>query len=40
LNETRNLIKNSSKPIGAMIIEPVTAFENQMATPYYYKRLR
>jgi 4-aminobutyrate aminotransferase / (S)-3-amino-2-methylpropionate transaminase len=28
LNETRSLIKNSSKAIGAMIIEPISAFEN------------
>jgi 4-aminobutyrate aminotransferase/(S)-3-amino-2-methylpropionate transaminase len=26
--------------VAAIIIEPITAFENQMATPYFYKRLR
>jgi 4-aminobutyrate aminotransferase/(S)-3-amino-2-methylpropionate transaminase len=43
LDAVRNIIKkrlDEKKDVGAIIIEPITAFENQMATPYFYKRLR
>jgi 4-aminobutyrate aminotransferase/(S)-3-amino-2-methylpropionate transaminase len=29
-----------NKDIGAVIIEPITNFENKMATPVFYKRVR
>jgi 4-aminobutyrate aminotransferase / (S)-3-amino-2-methylpropionate transaminase len=43
LDEIRKIIKQRRdirKDVGAIIIEPISAFENQMATPYFYKRLR
>lgn len=43
LQEIRHIIKtrrDQRKDVGAIIIEPITAFENNMATPYFYKRLR
>ena len=43
LDAVRKIIKTRldlKKNVAAMIIEPVTAFENHMATPYFYKRLR
>lgn len=43
LEEIRNIIKqrrNAKKDVGAIIIEPISAFENTFATPYFYKRLR
>lgn len=39
LNETRQIIRNGGN-VGALIIEPITGFENQMATPYFYRKLR
>lgn len=43
LDYVRNLIKerrDTSKDIAAIIIEPITSFNNKIATPYYFKRLR
>ena len=43
LEEIRQTIKtrrDAKKDVAAIIIEPVTAFENQMATPYYYRKMR
>jgi 4-aminobutyrate aminotransferase/(S)-3-amino-2-methylpropionate transaminase len=43
LEEIRQIVKtrrNLKKDVAAIIIEPISAFENQMATPYFYKRLR
>lgn len=43
LNNVRAIIENSraeNKDIAAMIVEPITAFENRSATPLFYKRLR
>ena len=43
LEEIRQTIKsrrNLKKDVAAIIIEPISAFENHMATPYFYKRLR
>jgi 4-aminobutyrate aminotransferase/(S)-3-amino-2-methylpropionate transaminase len=43
LEEIRKIVKtrrNLKKDVAAIIIEPISAFENQMATPYFYKRLR
>jgi 4-aminobutyrate aminotransferase / (S)-3-amino-2-methylpropionate transaminase len=43
LEEIRQTIKSrrdQRKDVAAIIIEPITAFENHMATPYFYKRLR
>lgn len=31
--------RDKRRDIAAIIIEPVTAYQNQMATPYFYKRL-
>jgi 4-aminobutyrate aminotransferase-like enzyme len=39
----RQLIKdrrNQKADVGAMIIEPISSFNNQMATPYFYRGLR
>ena len=33
-------IRNAKKDVVDIIIEPITAFENAMATPYFYRRLR
>jgi len=43
LDEIRKIVKtrrDAKKDVAAIIIEPITAFENAMATPYFYKRLR
>ena len=43
MEAVRSIIKlrrENKKDVAAIIIEPITAFENRMATPYYYKRLR
>jgi len=43
LDEVRGLInkgKNSGSDVAALIIEPISGLNNQMATPYYYKKLR
>jgi 4-aminobutyrate aminotransferase/(S)-3-amino-2-methylpropionate transaminase len=43
LDEIRQIVKSrrdQKKDVAAIIIEPISAFENQMATPYFYKRLR
>lgn len=43
LDHVRSIIKerrDSKTDVGAMIIEPITHYNNAMATPYYYKRLR
>lgn len=43
LDEIRSTIKarrEARKDVAAIIIEPISTFENQMATPYFYKRLR
>lgn len=43
LEATEKLIKewrDKNKPVGAMIIEPISNQNNQMATPYFYKQLR
>ena len=43
LHEARKIIKqrrDNNQHVGAMIIEPITAFENRFATPYFYRRLR
>jgi 4-aminobutyrate aminotransferase/(S)-3-amino-2-methylpropionate transaminase len=32
--------RDSRADVAAIIVEPITAFENQMATPYFFKRLR
>jgi 4-aminobutyrate aminotransferase / (S)-3-amino-2-methylpropionate transaminase len=43
LEEIRQTIKSrrsAKKDVAAIIIEPITAFGNHMATPYFYKRLR
>ena len=43
LEDIRKIVKtrrNLKKDVAAIIIEPISAFENQMATPYFYKRLR
>lgn len=43
LEEIRKIVKqrkDAAKDVAAMIIEPITAFENHMATPYFYKRVR
>jgi 4-aminobutyrate aminotransferase/(S)-3-amino-2-methylpropionate transaminase len=43
LEEIRKTIvqrRDQRKDVAAIIIEPISAFENQMATPYFYKRLR
>ena len=43
LEEVRKIIKarrDQKKDVAAIIIEPITAYENRMATPYYYRKLR
>ena len=43
LDEIRKIItqrRDQKKDVSALIIEPVTSLNNQMATPYFYKRLR
>lgn len=43
LQAIRDIIKqrrDARKEVGAIIIEPITAYNNNMATPYFYKRLR
>lgn len=43
LEEIRKIIvqrRDIKGDVAAIIIEPITAFGNQMATPYFYKRLR
>ncbi len=43
LGEIRKIIKqklDAKRDVAAIIIEPISAFENNMATPYFYKRLR
>lgn len=43
LEEIRSIVKQrreARKDVAAIIIEPITAFGNHMATPYFYKRLR
>ena len=43
LHEIKRIVKerrDTKKDVAAIIIEPITAFENHMATPYFYKRLR
>jgi 4-aminobutyrate aminotransferase/(S)-3-amino-2-methylpropionate transaminase len=43
LEEIRQIIKvrrNLKKDVAAIIIDPISSFENHMATPYFYKRLR
>lgn len=43
LQAVRDIIKqrrDSKKDVGAIIIEPITAYENHMATPYFYRTLR
>lgn len=43
LDEIRKIIKqrrDAKSDVATIIIEPITGFENQMATPYFYKRLR
>lgn len=43
ISETRKMIesaKTSGKDVAAMIIEPITAYQNCQATPAFYKKLR
>ena len=43
LDAVRNIIKqrrDARKDVGAIIIEPISAYENQMATPNFYRTLR
>lgn len=43
LHAVRDIIKqrrDNRKEVGTIIIEPITSYKNQMATPYFYKRLR
>jgi 4-aminobutyrate aminotransferase/(S)-3-amino-2-methylpropionate transaminase len=43
LDEVRKIIssqRDHGKDVAALIIEPITALNNQMATPYFYKQLR
>lgn len=43
LNETKRIIharKAADNDVGAIIVEPITAFGNRLATPLYYKKLR
>ena len=43
LNAIRKIItdrRDAKKDVAAIIIEPISQFENQFATPYFYKRLR
>ena len=43
LHETRKIIKqrrDANQHVGAIIIEPITAYENRFATPYFYRKLR
>lgn len=43
LDEVANIIwqrRESKEDVAAIIIEPITAFENQMATPNFYRQLR
>ncbi len=40
INEFRKIIKqrkDAKKDVAAIIIEPISAFENNMATPYFYR---
>ena len=39
-NNIINERKNQKKEVAAIIIEPISALNNQMATPYFYKKLR
>ncbi len=43
LQAVRDIIKqrrDQKKDVAAIIVEPITYFNNQIATPYYFKRLR
>jgi 4-aminobutyrate aminotransferase-like enzyme len=43
LNEFIRIIKeqkDQGKDVAAIIIEPITAINNEMATPYFYRELR
>lgn len=43
LDEIRKIVKTrreAKKDVAAIIIEPISAFGNHMATPYFYKKLR
>ena len=43
LDEVRRIIssqRDSGKDVAALIIEPITGINNQMATPYFYRQLR
>lgn len=43
LDEIRKIVKarrDAKKDVAAIIIEPISSYENHMATPYFYKRLR
>jgi 4-aminobutyrate aminotransferase/(S)-3-amino-2-methylpropionate transaminase len=38
--KTINQRKNAGTPVGAMIIEPISSINHEMATPYFYRQLR
>lgn len=43
LDQVRSIIKErreTKRDVGAIIIEPITSYNNAMATPYYYRKLR
>lgn len=43
LDEVKQILKarrDAKKDVAAIIIEPISAFENYMATPYFYRQLR
>lgn len=43
LNRVKEIIsdkKSEGKPVGAMIVEPITNIDNNMATPRFYRHLR
>ncbi len=40
VRKTIKIRRDNKRDVAAMIIEPITAFDNQMATPYYYRSLR
>lgn len=40
LDSIKNMISNGDHHIGAVIVEPTSSIGNQMATPYFFRKLR
>mmetsp|Transcript_24533 Transcript_24533/g.38046 ORF Transcript_24533/g.38046 Transcript_24533/m.38046 type:complete len:216 (-) Transcript_24533:332-979(-) len=43
LEVVKNLVqtqKDSGKEVGAIIVEPISSFDNHLATPYFYREVR